>query len=110
MSVIAGGVFNSGLLADPDADPRFANFWYQPPPPEIVEQVARIRAVCERHGVGLRAAALQYPLHHPAVAAVVVGCRSAEEVAANAADLDVEIPAEVWKDLAEESLVRPMSA
>jgi D-threo-aldose 1-dehydrogenase len=60
--------------------------------------------------VGLRAAALQYPLRHPAVTAVVVGCRSAEEAAANAGDLDVEIPAEVWKDLAEESLVRPMSA
>jgi D-threo-aldose 1-dehydrogenase len=110
VSVIAAGVFNSGVLADPDADPRFVNFRYRPASPEILEQVARIRAVCERHGVGLRAAALQYPLLHPAVAAVVVGCRSPEEVAANAADLDVEIPAEVWKDLAEAGLVRLMSA
>ena len=108
VSVIAGGVFNSGVLADPDADPRFVNFWYQPPSPDVLEQVVRIRAVCERHGVGLRAAALQYPLRHPAVAAVVVGCRSADEVAANAADLDAEIPDALWNDLAETGLVRQM--
>jgi D-threo-aldose 1-dehydrogenase len=108
VSVIAGGVFNSGVLADPDADPRFVNFRYQPASPEVLEQVARIRAVCERHGVGLRAAALQYPLLHPAVAAVVVGCRSPAEVVANAADLEVVIPAEVWNELGDEGLVRPM--
>ena len=54
VSVIAGGVFNSGVLADPDADPRFVNFWYQPPSPEVLERVARIRTRCERHGVSLR--------------------------------------------------------
>jgi D-threo-aldose 1-dehydrogenase len=108
VSVIAGGVFNSGVLADPDADPRFVNFRYQPPSPEILEQVARIRAVCESRGVGLRAAALQYPLLHSAVAAVVVGCRSPEEVAANAAGLEVDIPVVLWKELDEKGLVRAM--
>ena len=108
VSVIAGGVFNSGVLADPDADPQFVNYGYRPPAPEIFDRVARIRAVCERHGVGLRAAALQYPLLHPAVAAVVVGCRSPEEVAANAADLELAIPDAMWSQLAVGGLVRPM--
>ncbi len=109
VSVIAGGVFNSGVLADPDADPRFVNFWYQPPSPEVLERVARIRTRCERHGVSLRAAALQYPLSHPAVAGVVVGCRSPEEVATNAADLEVDVPEALWADLAEDGLARAMS-
>jgi D-threo-aldose 1-dehydrogenase len=109
VSVIAGGVFNSGVLADPDADPRFVNFRYQPASPEILERVARIRAVCERHRVSLRAAALQYPLGHPAVAAVVVGCRSADEVASNAADLEVDVPPALWVELAEAGLARAMS-
>jgi D-threo-aldose 1-dehydrogenase len=106
-SVIAGGVFNSGVLADPDGNEQFASFFYRPAPPEIVERVRRIRDVCADHRVSLRAAALQFPLTHPAVATVCVGCRSPEEVRANASDLDVDIPASLWSDLASAGVLRP---
>jgi D-threo-aldose 1-dehydrogenase len=106
-SVIAAGVFNSGVLADPDADERFANFFYRPAPPEIVERVRHIRDVCADHGVALRAAALQFPLTHPAVATVCVGCRSPEEVRANAGDMGADIPTSLWSDLAAAGLLRP---
>lgn len=105
VGVIAAGVFNSGVLADPDAGEPFANYFYRPAPPEVLERVARIREVCRRHDVSLRAAALQFPLS-PAVATVCVGCRSPEEVSANVADLAVDIPGAFWQGLAELGLLR----
>jgi aryl-alcohol dehydrogenase-like predicted oxidoreductase len=106
VSVIAAGVFNSGILADPDGDPRFVKYRYQDPSSEVVEKVRRIRGVCADHGVSVRAAALQFPFTHPAVATVCVGCRSASEVAANAADLQVDVPPALWSDLAAAGLLR----
>jgi D-threo-aldose 1-dehydrogenase len=108
-SVIAGGVFNSGVLAVPDADAGgpFANYSYRTPTPEILDRVRRIREICDDHGVPLRAAALQFPLTHPAVATVCIGCRSPEEVAGNTADLAIEIPPGLWADLADAGLLRP---
>jgi D-threo-aldose 1-dehydrogenase len=106
VSVIAAGVFNSGILADPDGDPRFVKYRYQDPSSEVVEKVRRIRGVCADHGVSVRAAALQFPFNHPAVATVCVGCRSASEVAANAADLQVDVPPALWSDLAAAGLLR----
>jgi D-threo-aldose 1-dehydrogenase len=106
VSVIAAGVFNTGVLADPDGDPRFANFFYRPAPPEILDRAAAIRGVCADHGVSLRAAALQFPFIHPAVATVCIGCRTPAEVRANAEDLAVEIPSQLWSDLAQAGLVR----
>jgi D-threo-aldose 1-dehydrogenase len=107
VSVIAAGVFNTGVLADPDASEQFANFFYRPAPPDIRERVRRIRDVCADHGVSLGAAVLQFPLTHPAVATVCVGCRSPQEATANAADLQVEIPSQLWADLAGAGLIRP---
>ena len=109
VSVIAAGVFNTGVLADPDAGKQFANYFYRPAPPEIQDRVGRIRGVCADHGVPLRAAALQFPFTHPAVATVCVGCRSQQEVAANAADLQVEIPLQLWADLAGAGLLHPVT-
>jgi aryl-alcohol dehydrogenase-like predicted oxidoreductase len=106
-SVIAAGVFNSGVLADPDGSDELVNFFYRPAPAEIVDRVRRIRDVCSDHRVGLRRAALQFPLTHPAVATVCVGCRSPDEVASNAADLAAPIPKELWTDLAAAGLLRP---
>jgi D-threo-aldose 1-dehydrogenase len=107
VSVIAAGVFNSGVLADPDADDRFVNYNYRPAPPEIRDRVRRIRTVCDAHRVPLRAAALQFPLTHPAVATVCIGCRTAEEVRSNHDALEVDIPATFWQNLADEGLLRP---
>ncbi len=106
VDVIAAGVFNTGVLADPDGDPRFVNFFYRPAPPEILARAAAIRSVCADHGVPLRAAALQFPFTHPAVATVCIGCRSPDEVRANAHDISVDIPPQLWSDLAEAGLVR----
>jgi D-threo-aldose 1-dehydrogenase len=105
VAVIAASVFNSGILADPDADPAFVNFKYRPPPPKVVERTRRISDVCATHGVSLKAAAVQFPFTHPAVSTVLLGCRSPEEVASNAADLAVDIPNALWADLADARLI-----
>jgi D-threo-aldose 1-dehydrogenase len=105
VAVIAASVFNSGILADPDADPAFVNFKYRPPAPEIVERTQRIRAACDVHGVSLKAAAIQFPFTHPAVATVLLGCRSAAEVESNLADLAVPVPSALWDDLEQQGLI-----
>jgi len=76
-AVVVGGVFNSGLLADPRPG---ATFDYAPAPPELVDRAVRLAEVCARHGTSLRAAALAFPFGHPAVTSVLVGARSAAEV------------------------------
>jgi D-threo-aldose 1-dehydrogenase len=65
-----------------------------------------MRTVCERHGVSLAAAALQFPLGHPAVAAVIPGAVSADQVRENVARFAADIPAEVWEELKAEGLLR----
>jgi D-threo-aldose 1-dehydrogenase len=76
-----------------------ATFFYVEADSEIKERTRRIEAVCARHGVPLPAAALQFPLHHPAVASVVTGMRSAEEADANLAYCRTPIPAAFWDEL-----------
>ncbi|WP_235583062.1 aldo/keto reductase, partial [Kitasatospora sp. Root107] len=76
VGVVIGGVFNSGLLADPRPG---ATFDYTAAPADLVQRALDLKAVCERHGVPLRAAALRFPFGHPAVASVLVGTRSADE-------------------------------
>jgi D-threo-aldose 1-dehydrogenase len=71
----------------------------------MVERARMIRAVCERHGVPLKAAALQFPLAHPAVAAVIPGAMAVEEVEENAAMLEVPIPSALWAELKEAGLL-----
>ncbi len=106
VAVIAASVFNSGILANPDADPAFVNFKYRPPTPEILDRARRIRGVCADYGVPLAAAAIQFPLTHPAVATVLLGCRSAQEIKSNAADFALDIPTALWADLASQGLLR----
>lgn len=103
-SVIVGGVFNSGLLADPRPG---ATYDYAAASPELVERARAIAARCARHGVELRAAALRFPHRHPAVAGVLVGCRSAAEVRENAAATGGPVPEELWAELQAEGLARP---
>jgi D-threo-aldose 1-dehydrogenase len=103
ISVIAGGVFNSGVLIDPDQQ---AYYNYLDAAPEIVERARRIGAVCARHDVPVKAAALQFPLGHPAVASVLTGARSPAEVEENVALFDLPIPADLWHDLKRERLLR----
>ncbi|MFD7868516.1 aldo/keto reductase [Streptomyces sp. NPDC057682] len=101
-SVVMGGVFNSGLLADPRPG---ATYDYAAAPLALLDRALRLKAVTERHGVPLRAAALRYPLAHPAVAGVLVGTRSPIEVRDAAALLRTEIPDALWDDLRTEGLL-----
>jgi D-threo-aldose 1-dehydrogenase len=100
-SIVIGGPLNSGILAGRDS-------WnYAPAPPEIVDRVRAIREVCESHGVPLPAAALQFPLAHPAVAAIIPGPRSVAEFHANLKLLRRPIPAALWLDLRRAGLLHP---
>jgi D-threo-aldose 1-dehydrogenase len=105
VSVVAGGVFNSGLLATDRPGPS-ATYNYAPAPPDVVERVSRIATVCERHGVSLPAAAVQFVLGHPAVKTACLGARSATEVRRNSELFSVDIPAALWDDLKDEGLLR----
>jgi aryl-alcohol dehydrogenase-like predicted oxidoreductase len=96
VSVIAGGVFNSGVLADPSVHSRYD---YGPVPPALLERAQEIERVCHAYDVPLVAAAIQFPLHHPAVTAVLVGARSPIEVSTDLALARQPIPAELWSAL-----------
>jgi D-threo-aldose 1-dehydrogenase len=87
-------VFNSGILAGGDT------FDYLAAPPGVVTRVDRLRAVCARWDVPLTAVAVQFPGRHPAVACVLVGCRSEAELAADVGDFELELPAGLWDELA----------
>ncbi|MFD9502918.1 aldo/keto reductase [Streptomyces sp. NPDC060035] len=101
-SVVVGGVFNSGLLADPRPG---ATFDYTEAPASLLDRALRMKAVAGQHGVPLRAAALRYPLSHPAVAGVLVGARSPDEVRDAAALFRTPIPEALWDDLRAEGLL-----
>jgi D-threo-aldose 1-dehydrogenase len=103
VSVVAAGVFNSGLLAT--AEPG-TTYDYLPVPPPVRARAARIAAVCARHGVPLPAAALRFPLGHPAVVSVLVGVRSAAELRQHLAALAAPPPpAALWAQLRAEGLL-----
>lgn len=104
VAVIAGGVFNSGLLADPKPG---APYDYAPAPEDLVARARRLGEVCASHGASLKAAALQFPLAHPAVPCVLTGTRSVAELDENARLLAEPVPAGVWADLRAEGLLRP---
>ena len=97
ISVLMAAPFNSGILATGARDG--ATFFYVEADSEVKERTRRIEAVCARHNVPLPAAALQFPLHHPAVASVVTGMRSAEEADANLAHCRTPVPAALWDEL-----------
>jgi D-threo-aldose 1-dehydrogenase len=109
VAIIAGGPFNSGILAT-GARPRDGSapyFNYAPAPPEIVRRVAAIEALCAEHDVPLQAAALQFPRAHPAVVNVLVGARTTAELEANLGYARHPIPASFWVALRERNLVEP---
>jgi D-threo-aldose 1-dehydrogenase len=101
--IVIGGPYNSGILAT-GARPG-ATYNYKPATPEILGRVAAIETVCARHRVPLRAAALQFPLAHPAVVAVIPGARTPGEVDDNVALMNQPIPAAFWTELKAEKLL-----
>lgn len=105
IGILLAGPYNSGILAT-GAQPG-ATFWYSEAPPEVMDRVRRIEAVCARHKVPLAAAALQFPLGHKALASVVAGLRSAEEVNQALSWMRLAIPSEFWRELRQENLIDP---
>jgi D-threo-aldose 1-dehydrogenase len=105
--VVIGGPFNSGILASgaKPRDGRVPYFNYQPAPADVVARVAAIEAVCAAHQVPLKAAALQFPLAHPAVACVAPGVRTIAEFDENLALSNHAIPDAFWRDLRAEGLI-----
>ena len=96
VAYLAAGVFNSGVLARPQAG---AWYDYGPASDETLSRASDIDSVCQRHGVSLRAAAVNFPLANPKVAAVVVGMAAPAEVDENLAALRAPVPDELWTDL-----------
>ncbi|MGA5770046.1 aldo/keto reductase [Streptomyces pseudogriseolus] len=101
---VPASVLNSGVLATPRPSAG-VTYDYAPAGPRTLERARRLAAVCEAHGVPLPAAAMRFPLHHPAVAGVVVGMRSAGEVRRNTEAYGTTIPAELRADLRSEGLL-----
>jgi D-threo-aldose 1-dehydrogenase len=98
VAVVAAAPFNSGLLArawPPDG----AYFDYGPAAPEVLARARALAGVCERYGVSLPDAAVQFPLRHPAVVSVVSGMRSGEQVASTLARFATVVPDDAWTEL-----------
>jgi D-threo-aldose 1-dehydrogenase len=105
ISVIIGGQYNSGILAT--GARAGATYNYVDASPAMMERVAAIEVVCARHNVPLRAAALQFPMAHPAVAAIIPGARSAAEVEENFRLLSLPVPNDFWEELRHLNLLPP---
>ncbi|WP_242417687.1 aldo/keto reductase [Sphingomonas panni] len=102
--VIVGGPYNSGILASgtgPDA-----RYNYGTPPAEVTRRVDAIAAICTRHGVPMAAAALQFPMAHPAVTAVIPGMADPAEVTQAVTLATLPLPAALWTDLIDAGLIR----
>ncbi len=104
IAILLGGVMNTGILADPRPGSRFD---YGPARADLVAQAQRLAAVCARYDVPLRAAAIQFPLAHPAVASLVAGVRSIAHLDDYPAMMAVPIPADLWTELRAEGLIAP---
>jgi D-threo-aldose 1-dehydrogenase len=99
VSVVAGGVFNSGVLAAPVPG---ATYDYQAAPEALITRARELERVCALYDVPLRAAAARFPLTHPAVASVLIGVRNAAEITDAIRLRDVSIPTALWDALSAE--------
>lgn len=105
ISIIIGGPYNSGILASGAVEGAYYN--YQAASPGILDRVRKIEAVCAQHKVALQAAALQFPFGHPAVASIIPGARSVQELRDNVAYFEQKIPADFWAELQHTKLIGP---
>ena len=105
-SVVAVGVFNSGILAQPRPGPG-AKYNYEDAAPEVIARANKIADVCVQHRTSLPAAAIAFPLAHPCVVNVTLGMRSAAEVQRNVDLYNSGVPPRLWPDLRAAGLLRP---
>ncbi len=101
MDIVVGGPYSSGILAGG------AHFEYQKASPEIIAKVEKIKALADRHEISIKAAALQFSLANPAVAAVVPGASKPERIVEDQTALNTVIPAAFWEEMREQKLVAP---
>ncbi|MGZ9818084.1 aldo/keto reductase [Peribacillus simplex] len=99
MDIVAGGSYSSGVLAGG------THFEYQKASPEIIAKVNKIKSIADRHGISVKAAALQFALANPAVAAVIPGASKPERIAEDKAALNTVIPTAFWEEMREQKLV-----
>ena len=102
--VVIGGVFNSGLLAQPRPG---ANYNYAPVPEDLLKRALRLEQVCTEYGVPLATAALQFALAHPATASVLVADHHPGRITQNIAAAQASVPAPLWDSLRAEGLIDP---
>jgi len=105
VSVILGGPYNSGILTGGVRDDATHDYAQAPAP--LIDKARRIEAICKRHGAELGAAAMQFPLFHPALCAVIPGALTVREVRQNVERMSVKIPRELWSELKREKLLDP---
>lgn len=101
LGIVVGGPYSSGALVGGP------NFEYAPASPAILDKVARIKAIADRHGIGMKAAGLQFALANPAVAAVIPGASRPDRIAEDRAALEETVPAAFWQELRAAGLVHP---
>jgi D-threo-aldose 1-dehydrogenase len=103
IGVVIGGPYNSGILAT--GARAGATYNYAPAPQSVLDRVARIEAVCARHGVRMVDAAFRFPLMHPAVVSVIPGGQGLAEMVSNVAAATAKVPAALWDELKAEGLI-----
>jgi D-threo-aldose 1-dehydrogenase len=96
ISIILGGIYNSGILANPRTG---AKFNYEDADPSLIARAQELDVLCRKHGTELKAAAIQFSLAHPAVTVALQGARSAEEAAENIAMAELPVPQSFWREL-----------
>lgn len=101
LGIVVGGPYSSGALVGGP------NFEYAPATPEILDKVARIKALADRHGISMKAAGLQFALANPAVAAVIPGASRPGRIAEDRAALQEVVPVDFWRELRSAGLVHP---
>ena len=103
ISLILGGPYNSGILAS-DLNTK-STYFYDPSPFEVIEKAKKIKQVCDRHHVPLKAAAIQFGLMHQSVASTIPGPRSPKEIEDNIVMASIKIEPDLWRELKQEKLI-----
>ena len=107
VDIVMGGVLNSGVLANPVAG---ATYNYLPASDEIIARAAKIGEFLKARNIPMLAAALQFPLRHPAVTSVLTGPRTAAELLENVDAFNLQLPADIWAELEEANLIERIPA
>jgi D-threo-aldose 1-dehydrogenase len=107
-SIVLGGPYNSGILATGvRGEGAVPHYNYEPASESIIKTVAKIEDICQEFNVPLAAAALQFPLAHPAVVSVIPGLSSASRVETTVEQMQVNIPGEFWQNLQDIGILHP---